>query len=282
MATSCCPCNLGLQERADPVTGQTGTVLHTPPLIPQDYRRFQYTGVVPSPWLQLNLTYGNSTLAGTVILASTAATEAEAFYDPVRQLGVSNAYVTLNLSKQVGTLFQIRGGAMQERYGSMGAFDSGRYATPLIARINSVGETATAGFKTGVATVVLEQGIGSQLGRMPTGMPSEGWNDFGDPNVGASYVGHFHGGLSLAGLASVRPALRHGLEPGRPELGRHSRQRPHQRAGCGCKTDGGAVWAFLCRPCADQGDQRGRRLGHHRGPERPRWRGARGGVLRAE
>lgn len=193
------PMNLGLEKRVDPVTGQPGTVLHTPPLIPQDYTRFQYTGVVPSPWLQLNFTYGNSTLAGTVILASSAATEAEAFYDPARQLGVSNAYVTLNLSKQVGTLFQVRGGAMQERYGSMGAFDLGRYATPLIARVNSVGETVTAGFKTGLATVVLEEGIGSQLGRMPTGMPSEGWNDFADPNAGASYVGHVHGGLSLAG-----------------------------------------------------------------------------------
>jgi hypothetical protein len=195
------PMQIGMQERPDPVTGQTGTVLHTPPSIPQDYRRFQYTGVLPGPWLQLNLTYGNSTLAGTVILAASAATEAESFYDPVRQLGVSNAYVTLNLSKDVGIPFQIRGGAMQQRYGSMGAFDSGRYATPLIARINSIGETATAAFKTGVATVVVEQGIGGQLGRMPTGMPSSGWNDFGSPNTGASYVGHLHGGLSLAGLA---------------------------------------------------------------------------------
>ncbi len=194
------PMQIGIQDRPDPVTGKTGTVLHTPPFIPQDNTRFQYTGVLPGPWLQLNFTYGNSTLAGTVILASTAATEAEAFYDPVRQLGVSNAYVTLNLTKEVGTPFQIRGGAMQQRYGSMGAFDSGRYATPLIARINSIGETATAGFKAGAATVVLEQGIGAQLGRMPTGMPSAGWNDFGDPNVGASYVGHLHAGLSLAKL----------------------------------------------------------------------------------
>src|SRR5450432_299061 len=159
------PMRLGLQKRTDPTPGQSGTVLHTPPYIPQDYRRFQYTGVMPEPWLQLNLTYGNATVAGTIVLASTAATEAEAFYDPVRQLGVSSAYVTLDLSKQVGTPFQLRGGAMQNRYGAMGAFDSGRYATPLIARINAVGETATAAFKTSRATVVLEQGIGSQLGR---------------------------------------------------------------------------------------------------------------------
>jgi hypothetical protein len=192
------PMRVGVHEREDPAPGQSGTVLHTPPLIPQNYRRFQYTGVLPEPWIQLNLSYGNSTLAGTVILAASAAAEAEAFYDSVRQFGVSDAYVTLNLSEQAGIPLQIRGGAMHHRYGSMGAFDAGRYATPLIARVNAIGETATARFDKGIATVVLEQGIGGQLGRMPTGVPSAGWNDYGDPNVGASYVGHFHAGLSLA------------------------------------------------------------------------------------
>ncbi|HEY2406019.1 MAG TPA: hypothetical protein VGI10_08450, partial [Polyangiaceae bacterium] len=192
------PMRLGIERRKDPAPGQSGTVLHTPPLIPQDFRRFQYTGVSPEPYLQLDLTYGNALVAGTVILASTVATEAEAYYDPVRQLGVNSAFVTLDLSKQLGTSFQVRGGAIQNRYGSMGEFDAGRYATPLIARINSVGETATAGFKFGRTTLVLEEGIGSQLGRMPTGIPSAGWNDFGNPNAGSSYVGHFHAGLALA------------------------------------------------------------------------------------
>jgi hypothetical protein len=197
------PMRLGLHEREDPAPGQAGTVLHTPALIPQNYRRFQYTGVVPDPWVQLNLTYGNSIVAGTVILAATAVTEAEAVYDPVRQLGVSNAFVTLNLSEPVGTPFQLRVGAMQNRYGSMGAFDSGRYATPLVARVNSIGETVTAGFELADTTVVVEQGIGGQLGRMPSGMVSAGWNDFADPDAGASFVSHLHTGLSWADLVQV-------------------------------------------------------------------------------
>jgi hypothetical protein len=197
------PLNLGLARREDPAPGQTGTVFHTPALVPQNFRRFQYTGVLPTPWLQLNFTYGNSTVAGTIILAATAATEAEAYYDPVRQLGVSNAFVTLNLSDKVGFPLQIRGGAIQHRYGAMGAFDAGRYATPLIARINSIGEAATASFKKGSAVFVFEQGLGGQLGRMPTGFTSAGWNDFADPNVGSSYVVHGHGGVSLAGRLAL-------------------------------------------------------------------------------
>jgi hypothetical protein len=85
----------------------------------------------------------------------------------------------------------------------MGAFDSGRYATPLIARINSVGQTATAAFELGELALVFEEGFGGQLGRMPTGMSSEGWNDFGDPRVGSSYVLHLHGGLAWKGLLQL-------------------------------------------------------------------------------
>ena len=195
------PMRLGIADRDDAGPGQSETVLHTPPLIPQDYRRFNYTAVVPDPWVQLNFTYGNSLVAGTAILAATTATEAEAVYDPVRQLGVSDAFVTLNLKETLGTPFQLRVGAMTHRYGAMGAFDSGRYATPLIARVNAIGETITAGFDLGGdTTLILEQGIGSQLGRAPSGLVSSGWNGFADPNTGASFVGHVHGGLALSGL----------------------------------------------------------------------------------
>jgi hypothetical protein len=194
------PLRIGIAKREDPAPGQGETVLHTPPLIPQNYRRFEYTAVVPDPWVQLNFTYGNNVVAGTAILAATTATEADAVYDPVQQLGVSDAFITFNLTEPMGTPFQGRVGAMSNRYGAMGAFDSGRYATPLIARINSVGETITAGFRFGKSTLVLEQGIGGQLGRRPAGLVSSGWNGFADPNTGASFVGHLHAGLDLAKL----------------------------------------------------------------------------------
>jgi hypothetical protein len=87
---------------------------------------------------------------------------------------------------------------MTHRYGAMGAFDSGRYATPLIARINAVGETATAGIElSDDITLVLEQGIGGQLGRTAAALSESGWNDFADPNAGTSFVNHVHAGLGL-------------------------------------------------------------------------------------
>ncbi len=194
------PLRLGLHKRDASGTSPGGTVLHAPPLVPQDYRRFQYTAVVPDPWVQLNFTYGNSKVAGTAILAANTVTEADAVYDPVRQLGVSDAFVTLNLTESFGTPFQLRMGAMTHRYGAMGAFDAGRYATPLIARINAIGETVTAGLKLGNVTLVLEQGIGGQLGHTPSGLVSSGWNGFAEPNTGASFVGNLHAGLGVGGV----------------------------------------------------------------------------------
>jgi hypothetical protein len=197
------PMVLGVHDRENSIPGESNTVLHTPALVPQDRNRFQFTGAIPSPWVQLNFSYGNSTVAGTVIIASTTAYEGEAVYDPVRQLGVSNAYVTFNLKPQLGIPFQLRAGATQNRYGVMGAFDAGRYATPLIARINSIGETATAALELGELSLLFEEGVGGQLGRMPTGMPSAGYNDFGDPSAGSSYVLHLHGGLAWKGLLQL-------------------------------------------------------------------------------
>jgi hypothetical protein len=197
------PARLGLHRRENPTPGQAGTVLHSPPLTPEDFRRFQYTAVVPEPWVQLNLTYGNTQVAGTVIFAARSLTDAMAIYDPVDQLGVTDAFVHFNLEDTFRTPFEVKVGGMTNRYGAMGAFDAGRYATPLIARTNAIGETITAGFRLGKASLVLEQGLGGQIGRAARTIVSDGWNDFADPNAGASFVTHQHAAFGYGGLVQV-------------------------------------------------------------------------------
>jgi hypothetical protein len=85
----------------------------------------------------------------------------------------------------------------------MGSYDAGRYATPLIARTNAIGETITTGYKFGEFFLVLEEGIGGQLGRPPVGLVPAGWNDFADGNVGATLVGHAHLGLAYGGFGKI-------------------------------------------------------------------------------
>jgi hypothetical protein len=197
------PAYVGVHQREVTGPGQSSTVLHSPPLVPQDLRSFEYTGAVPSPWLQLNFLYGNSTLYATAILAGTSAMDAAGYHNLVDQMGVKDAFVTANLTKTFGFPFELNVGAMSGRYGAMGAWDAGRYGTPLIARTNSIGENIVTGIKLGDFFLVLDQSLGGQLGRAPTDIVPSGSNDFANGNVGATFVNQVHVGAAYQDLARL-------------------------------------------------------------------------------
>ena len=199
------PARLGVHKReADQLApGQGSTVLHSPPLIPQDLRSFEYTGALPSPWIQLNFIYGNSTVSATAVLTGTNASDAAGFYNPVEQFGVNDAFLTLNLTRKIGFPLQIHVGAFTGRYGAMGAYDAGRYGTPLIARTNTIGETITAAYQLGDALILFEQGLGGQMARPPVGLVSAGWNDFADDKTGATFANHAHLGIAWGRLGRL-------------------------------------------------------------------------------
>lgn len=198
------PLRVGVLKRVDPGPGQAGTTLHTPPNIPQELRRFEYTGVVPTPWVQLNLSFGNKQISATAIIAAEAVSNSQAFIDPGDQLGVSDAYLTVNLEKTFKTPVELKVGSATGRYGIMGEYDAGRYATPIIARTNAIGELINVGADLGNDfTLVVEQGLGGQLGRPPDGLVPAAWNDFADEEVGASFLNQLHAGLGYKGLATL-------------------------------------------------------------------------------
>jgi len=198
------PLTLGFNERDNPLPGQGKTVVHNPPLIPLNSRSFSHTGVVPTPYGQLNFSYGNSLLSATLILAAENFTEATGLYNPVEQLGARDAFLSLNLSQQLGTPFELRVGAYTSRYGVMGSYDLGRYGTPLIARTNTIGETATMGLplQEGL-TLVVEEGIGGQLGKPNANTVSSQYNDYAFTEAGATFVAHAHAGLDVQHLVQV-------------------------------------------------------------------------------
>lgn len=192
------PMELGLLHRPNPTAGQGSLVLHAPPVIPQFQEAFEYTGVIPTPWAQLNFTYGNSTVSATTILAATTFSDANGYYDTAHQLGVNDAFLTVNVSKlaQFSFPFEAHVGAMTGRYGAMGAYDVGRYGTPLIAQTNTVGETLDTAIPIGPVSLLIEQGFGGQLARPPVGLVPAGWNGFANANTGATFVNHLHAGIA--------------------------------------------------------------------------------------
>lgn len=198
------PLRAGLNTRENPKGDQSKLVLHSPPVVPDDLETFSHTGVVPTPYAQMNFSYGNSIVTGNVILLARVANVSSGFFDPSAQLGVNDVFLSFNLPNIGKDMhFEVNLGQFSNRYGIMGEYDEGRYGTPLIARTNGAGENIVGRFKLKDITLFVEQGFQGQSDKAPTGLVSDGWNGFADPNVGTGYVNHVHVGAGFMGLATL-------------------------------------------------------------------------------
>jgi len=200
------PLRAGLNTRSGVVTtDQHTTVLHAPPVVPDYIDSFTYTSTVPNPYAQLNFSYGNSVVTGTVILLAETAVTAQSFFNPPSEAGIADAFLTYrlpNLLKQ--SHFEINVGVFSNRYGIMGEYDLGRYGTPAIAQINGAGENIIGQFVLGKGFLLdIEQGIQGQLDNPPEGILPAGWNGFADPSVGSGFANHVHVGLGYKGVATL-------------------------------------------------------------------------------
>ncbi len=200
------PLRAGINTRAGVVTtDQHTTVLHAPPVVPDYIDSFTYTSVVPNPYAQLNFSYGNSVVTGTVIVLAETAVTAQTFFSPPSEAGIADAFLTYrlpNLLKQ--SHFEINVGVFSNRYGIMGEYDLGRYGTPVIGQVNGAGENVIGQFVLGKGFLLdLEQGIQGQLDHPPAGILPAGWNGFADPSIGSGFANHVHAGLGYKGVATL-------------------------------------------------------------------------------
>ena len=192
------PFRVGIGERQKVDPGQSKTVLHAPPVVPDDRDTFQHTGVVPLPYAQLNFSYGNSVVTGNIILLARNATSAASYFDAPTQAGINDVFLNFrvpDLAKNVR--FEANVGAFNNRYGIMGEYDEGRYATPIFARVTGAGENIMAKLALGDVTLSLEQGIQGQNDKAPPQIIPDGWNDYANTTVGTTFANHAHVGLGF-------------------------------------------------------------------------------------
>ena len=200
------PLRAGLNTRSGVVTtDQHQLVLHAPPVVPDYIDSFTYTSIVPNPYAQLNFSYGNSVVTGTVIVLAETAVTAQSFFNPPSEAGIADAFLTYKLPNLIkNSHFEINVGVFSNRYGIMGEYDLGRYGTPVIAQINGAGENVIGQFVLGKGFLLdLEQGIQGQLDHPPEGILPAGWNGFADPSVGSGFANHVHAGLGYQGIATL-------------------------------------------------------------------------------
>jgi hypothetical protein len=199
------PLRIGINDRnVEAREGQSDTVLHAPPIVPDDLETFSHTGVVPVTYAQLNFTYGNALVAGTATIVAREATASTGFFDPPSQRGVNDLFLSIFPTLPLLGRTTIYVGAFSNRYGIPGEYDEGRYGTPLIARTNGMGENISARVPLSDSiSLLLEQGFQGQTNKAGNGIVPAGWNDFADPGVGSSFVSHGHLGLTYGNAVSI-------------------------------------------------------------------------------
>lgn len=195
------PLRVGINSRENAGPGQKQTVLHTPPVVPGEYSTFEFTGVTPDPWAQLNFSYGNRDVTATVIIAARSIINANGYFDPADMLGINDAFITFHPKADGPTRFKVNVGAFANRYGNMGEYDLGQYGTSLIGRVSGIGATGTGEFLLAGLKTAFEVGVMGQLNKSPVGVEPAGWNGFTDPNAGTSFAVHGH--LAVKPVESV-------------------------------------------------------------------------------
>jgi hypothetical protein len=198
------PLRAGIGEREVVQAKQQKMTLHAPPVVPDYDDSFLYTGVVPQSYVNLLFTYGNPVVTGNISVVSRQPRTGSSYYDPPLNPGIQDAYVHFNLRELMrNARFDVNVGAFTQRYGIMGEWDEGRYATPLIARTNGIGEAIGAAFQFGKFALLINQEIQGQGEKPWNGMVGDWWNDFADPRTGSGFVFGEHLGLNYAGLATL-------------------------------------------------------------------------------
>lgn len=198
------PMKAGLNTFQGRRDGDPKYVLHAPPVVPDDLETFSHTGVVPTPYVQLNFSYGNALVTGNVSILARQTTVSTAYFDPPSQAGINDVFLAVHPNWGDKVRLRIHVGSFENRYGAMGEYDEGRYGTPVIARIKGAGENIIANVALGRDfSLIAEQGIQGQTNKAPADLTPDVWNAFGDSNEGASFVHHEHLGLAYKGLATL-------------------------------------------------------------------------------
>ena len=199
--------SMGTRDNTTP--DQKKTTLHGDPVVPGgSYGWFDHSMTVPTPWSQLNFTYGNDTVKATTIIGawSVAGVDESSGYQIINaQVWFADAFLTYtpNLHSPIGLKLNV--GAFPDRYGAMSKWHNGAYGTPLIAEIKGVGTTATLDLPfEGDLNVKVEGGFKGEMDKAPRGIYRDNTNEFARDEEGSTLAGHGHIGFNYK---SITPTL---------------------------------------------------------------------------
>jgi hypothetical protein len=172
---------LVVDENGEPET----LTLHEATVPDDQSLSFQSTSHNLRSWAEGAFSFGNRIATGTLVLGSYNFTEG-GFNDVDANWGITQAFVLLTPDLGYENLrLWAKAGAIVDRYGMSGRYDSGEYDTYMFGRTHVIGETAHVEYDlTPAWSLVFEQGFG-------THKPDPNWYN------GARYTLLHHEHLSL-------------------------------------------------------------------------------------
>ncbi len=175
-------------------TPPPGRQLHEVLRVPgAGYSGWDFTNTIGGPWSQLNFSYGNSRVTGTVIVDAYNQTDAS-YKNLQAQQGIDQVFLTLRFPDTFGDYGGLTWniGSFPSRYGTAGKYDGGMYETYQFGRTHVTGETLTATLTNldpmGDWTITLEHGLGAKLDYVPF-TNNQSYQIYGSPGGPANTSG---------------------------------------------------------------------------------------------
>src|SRR5688572_15807887 len=192
-------------EREVPQEGQSKTVLHTLPVIIDEYNSFTSTNARPGNWVNMNFSYGNDVVTSSISINTYNPTAPTNFWQIGSQYFINNAFLRFRVPQIEGFRVGWTVGYFTNNYGTLGQYGGGLYTHAITGGPQGVGETVVVerDIADGV-TAVFEHGLmGNAGGKNPNDIV-QGGGDEGDPGWAASLTHHAHLGLVSSGAATLQ------------------------------------------------------------------------------
>ena len=181
------------------------TTLHADPVVAGgSYGWFDHSNTVPTPWAQINFSYGNEVVKATAMIGAWSATEGDEaagnYMANAQQLFTD---VFLTYTPDISPVqIRINAGVFPDRYGFMAKYHQGAYGTSLVGDIYGVGATGSlqlplVGKYIGDIDVTFEGGFKGDMAKVPYKMPLDGSTEHAPYEQGATFAGHGHMAVNL-------------------------------------------------------------------------------------
>lgn len=191
---------VSVAEREDPQPGQKKLVLHTLPVVIDEYNSFTSTNSLPGNWVNMQFNYGNSVVTAIMSINTYNPTRPTNFWQIGGQYGLNNMFLRFRIPPIGQLRITSNVGFFTNNYGTLGQYGGGFYTHAIVGGPTGVGETTTFEYDLDDDyTLVFEHGfMGNRNGKQPNDLIANTGSG-GDPAWPAAFTHHAHAGIVKRG-----------------------------------------------------------------------------------